>query len=285
MATSVYYQWCWKSLINAWSTFFTFYWKDFNPNVPSRPSNSKNDMVTSWETSYNLSWFQVGNEVCCCLFWFENTGSSNVDVSWHMYFEHKIWSQWYRDWMWDESNWAEVLNNGWYMHYYYAWIDDDEIRPWYTDYRFYIEWSSSDGSHDKIEIPFSVSNLSFDISLHNAGYLRVEWNYLCYTDGTRGTQWYKHKINYDTGYNWWSGDPWYLWINTTTWDKYLYYTDSSGTVRRTHYSSAWYWWSWSPSWAVKWNIRVSNGNYQEGYWYLCFVDNSWEVRRIWNWTP
>lgn len=285
MATSVYYSSVGKSLLDNWSTFFTFYWKDFNPNVPTWTATSQNEMTTSWETSYNLSWFQVGNEVCCCLFWFDNAGASNVYVSWDMDFQHKIWSQWYSAW-WSESNWADVMNNGWYMHYYYAWIDDDEIRPWYSDYRFHIEWSSTDGSTGTINIPFSISNLSFDDSLHTSGYLWIEWTHLCYTDATHNSQWYKHKINYDSNYSWWSWSPGYIRVwDSSSADKYIYYTDANWTVRRTYYSNAWYGWSYSPSWAKKWNIRVSDWDYTEWYWYLCFVDRTWELRRICNWTP
>lgn len=285
MSTTVHYSWVGESIIIDGDTFYTFYGKDFNPNVPSFPS-SWSTATTSWETSYNLSWFQVGNEVCAGLFVFDNNSLNNsVYISWDMEFQLYVWWSWYfpSDW-WSDSRWAEASPNSWYAYYYYAGIDSDEIRPWTTQYRFHIEWSSDDWSSGTINIPFSVSNLSFDTSLHDSWYFWVEWDNLCYTDWTRWNSWYKHKINYDTGYNWWSGDPWYVWIPSAN-DNHIYYTASNGTVRRTHVSSQWYGWNYAPSWAKHWNIWVSDGNYEDGYGYLCYVNNVGELRRMWNWAP
>lgn len=282
MATSVFYTWTWESLIVNWSTLFTFYGKDFNPNIPTAPSTwDKNTTYASWETSFNLTWFAVGNEVCCGLFGFENNAEDNVYVSWDMYFQKSYNGSTYYNAGWDESRWADVAGNGRYFYYYYVGIDDDEIWLWETYYRFHIEWSSTDWSSWTINIPFTVSNLSFDDSLHKSWYLRVEWNYLCYTDWIQWSRGYKHKINYDTGYSWWSGEPWYIWVGSwTTWR--IYYTDAYWIVRRTHLADTRYGWSryWSP-----WYIYVSDGNETEWYWYLCFVDGNWELRRLWNWVP
>ena len=283
MATSIYYSWVWKSLIVNDSTFYTFYGKDFNPNVPSRPSSwSRSTTRTSWETSFNLTWFWVGNEVCCCLFMpYNNDTSNSVYFSWDMYFQKSYnGTDYYYAW-WEDSRWMYIANNDTNYYYYYVWVDEDEIWIWETYYRFHIEWSSTDGSHDTIDIPFRVSNLSFDDSLHDSGYLWIEWNYLCYTDWIYGSRWYKHKINYDTWYSWWSWDPWYIRIPSwTTWR--IYYTDEYWVVRRTHMADEQYWWAvfWYP-----WYIYVSDGDYTEWYWYLCFVDGNWEVRRLWNWVP
>ena len=284
MATSVHNSWVGKSLIIDWSTFFTFYWQDFNPNLPSRPS-SWSSVTTSWETSYNLSWFQVGNEVCCCVVVFLNDSQTDsVYMSWDMDFQKSYNGSTYYSAWWSDSSWRSVGANSRNAVYYYVGIDDDEIWLWETYYRFHIEWSSTDGSHDKIDIPFTVSNLSFDDSLHKSWYFRVESNYLCYTDWTRWSRGYKHKINYDTGYSWWSGDPWYVWIPSSN-DNHIYYTSSNGTVRRTHISSSWYGWSYSPSWAKPWMIWVSDWGYKDWYGYLCYVNSRGELRRIWNWEP
>lgn len=282
MSTTVRYAWIWKSLIVNDSTFYTFYGKDFNPNVPQRPSSWYASGVRgTGETSYNLSWFGVGNEVCCCVFLFHNNDENNqVYISWDMDFQKSYDGVNYYSAGWEEQNGYYL--NWWYYgsRYYYVWIDNDEIWLWETYYRFHIEWSSTDWSSDTINLPFIVSNLSFDDSLHGSWYLWVEWNYLCYTDATRWTEWYKHKINYDS-YTWWSGDPWYIRIpENTSW--YIYYTDSSGRVRRTHFADEWYGWVryWSP-----WHIYVSDGDYTEWYGYLCFVDGNSQLRRIWNWVP
>ena len=160
----------------------------------------------------------------------------------------------------------------------YFWIDDDEIWEWVSNYK--VIWDMLD---DSAEVSFTVSNLSIDSNTHRSWYLWIEWANLCYTDATWWTQWYKHKINYDS-YTWWSGNPWYIRVPSgTTW--YIYYTDAYGTVRRTHMADERYWWNWFPSWAREWSIRVSDGDYTEWYGYLCFIDGNWECRRLWNWVP
>lgn len=285
MATTVNYSWVGKSLIIDWSTFFTFYGQDFNPNIPSFPSGW-NSVTTSWETSYNLSWFQVGNEVCCWAFVFSNNSSTDsISLSRTMDFQ-KSGNGWtyYSAW-WTESGSGSTAPGTLFARYYYAGIDDDEIWLGETYYRFHIERTSSDGSSGTINIPFTISNLDFDDNLHTAGYLWIEWNYLCYIDWTRNGSGYKHKINYDIWYNWWSGTPWYLWIPSSSGDNHIYYTSAWGTVRRTHISSSWYWGNYAPAWAKTWMIWVSDGDYTEWYWYLCYVNWAWQLRRMWNWTP
>lgn len=287
MATSVHNSWVGKSMLIDESTFFTFYWQDFNPNIPSRPSGWQS-VTTSWETSYNLSWFQVGNEVCCWVFVFLNDSQTDsVYISWDMDFQKSYNGSTYYSAWWSDSSWGSVSKNSRFATYYYVGIDDDEIWLWETYYRFHIEWSSTDWNSWTINIPFTVSNLSFDDSLHKSWYFRVEWNYLCYTDWTRWSRGYKHKINYDTGYSWWSGNPWYVWIPSSN-DNHIYYTSANGTVRRTHVSSSWYgyyWGNYAPSWAKSWMIWVSNWGYQDWYGYLCYVNSRGQLRRMWNWEP
>lgn len=285
MATTEYYTWIGKSLIVNWDERYTFFGKDLNPNVPSWPSTWDKDTTSaSWETSYDLSWFQVWNEVCCCLFTFYNDDEDNsVTVNWRLEFQLRVWWSWYLppDW-WVSTDSIRLGAGSRRCQYYYAWVDSDEIRPWVSQYRFHIEWSSTDWSSGTINLPFSISNLSFDTSLHSSWYLWVEWENLCYTDWTRnyGARWYKHIIHHDS-YTGWSGDPWYIWIRSgSSW--YIYYTDAYGTVRRTHYASQRY--GGSKSWSP-WYIYVSNGDYTEWYWYLCFVDWDWTLRRLWNGEP
>lgn len=287
MATSVHNSWVGKSMLIDWSTFFTFYWQDFNPNVPSRPSEWQS-VTTSWETSYNLSWFQVGNEVCCWVFVFLNDSQTDsVYISWDMDFQKSYNGSTYYSAWWSDSSWGSVSKNSRFATYYYVGVDDDEIWLWETYYRFHVEWSSTDWNSWTINTPFTVSNLSFDDSLHKSWYFRVEWNYLCYTDWTWWSRGYKHKINYDTGYSWWSGDPWYVWIPSSN-DNHIYYTSANGTVRRTHTSSSWYgyyWGNYAPSWAKSWMIWVSDGGYEDWYGYLCYVNSRGQLRRMWNWEP
>lgn len=284
MATTEFYSWVGKSLIVDGSTFFTFYGQDFNPNVPSLPSSwDINTTYASWETSYNLNWFSVGNEVCCGAFILSNDDPNNsVYASWDMYFEKSYDGVNYHSAWWGDSSWLEIPADKSLLQYYYVWVDEDEIWIWETYYRFHIERSSTDGSGDYIDIPFTISNLSFDDSLHKSGYLWVEWRYLCYTDATQWSSWYKHKINYDSGYSGGSWDAGYIWIPDGE-PGLIYYTDAYGTVRRTHFASSWYW--GSRSW-TKWYIYVSNWTTPANwYGYLCFVDGMGKLMRMWNGEP
>lgn len=284
MATTLKSSSLWKKLKIDGSTIFDFFWADFNPNVPDAPSDW-DTVSTSWESSFDLSWFAVWNEVCVWTFVLENTSSSNtITISWDMYFQINTWWWWYHpSWYWSDSSSWEAVPNSLYYVYYYVWIDEDEIRPWIEEYRFHIEWSSSDGSTWEVNLPFTVSNLSFDTSLHDSWYLWIEWTHLCYTDWLYGSKWYKHTINYDDWYSWWSGDAWYIWVPSgTTW--FIYYTDAYWTVRRTYMADEWYGWNYYP-WAEEWYMYVSDGDYTEWYWYLCFIDGNWELRRIMNWKP
>ena len=277
------YSWVWKWIALDWNTWFTFYGKDFNPNVPSIPS--WNTFRASGETSnFDLTGFQPWNEVWCYV-WNVNT-SNQV---WNLYVESffKRWGvvTWQYDWSFRTESSYDLY--AWYM---YFWVDSDEI--WDSSSSYTIEtnrelrfdWWGSDWEN-WITTNFTVSNLSIDADEHSSWYLWIEWNYLCYTDATYSwNMWYKHKINYDTGYSWWSGEPWYIWIPSwTTWR--IYYTDAYWTVRRTHLADTRYGWSLSPSSAKIGNIRVSNWDYYDWYWYLCFVDGNWELRRLWNWVP
>ena len=287
MATSEYYSWIGKSLIVNGDTFFTFYGKDVDANRPPLPSpRTPSTTYASWETSYNLSWFQPCNEVWCCALMFKNWGSSSVTLSFDLDFQKSGDGITYYSAWWAQHVSFSISANAIRLWYNSVGVDYDEIRIWETYYRFHITWTSTDWSSWTINLPFTVSNLSFDDSKHNSWYLWVEWNYLCYTDAIFVTSWYKHKINYDTGYNWWSGDPWYVWIPSSN-DNHIYYTSADGTVRRTHISSSWYGYysgNYAPSWAKSWMIWTSNGDVG-WYGYLCYVNSQWQLRRMWNWEP
>lgn len=275
------YSWVGKWIAINWSTRYTFYGKDFNPNVPSLPS--WNTFTCSDETSnFNLAGFQPWNEVGCYV---RNVTTSNQ--VWDLYVESFFKRGWVTTWQYDRSfrtsSAYEVYT--WYM---YFWVDDDEIWSGSGSYtietnrELRFDWWGSDWDN-WLTTNFTVSNLSIDSDKHRSWHLWVEWNYLCYTDATWWTQWYKHKINYDTWYSWWSGDAGYVWIPSgTTWR--IYYTDAYGVVRRTHLADTRYGWSYYP-WASTGYIYASDGNYLDGYWYLCFVDGNWELRRLWNWVP
>lgn len=282
MALTIDYCELWKWLKIDWSTFYTFYGKDFNPNVPTLPNwdTFEADDITN---SFNLLWFQPWHEVGCSVVNF-----TDIDISWAYLF--------FYFYQWNQTSYPSWVNDFWYQsfgsyntyaYYAYFWIDDDEIWNGYSTYKY--TWvittdrydASSSARLAEYTGSFSVSNLSFDDSLHPSWYLWVEWNYLCYTDAVHGSRWYKHKINYDTGYSWWSGDAWHIWVGSwTAWR--IYYTDAYWDVRRTHLADSWYGWR---RYGSSWYIYVSDGDYTEWYWYLCFVDGNGELRRIWNWVP
>lgn len=276
MATLDYHK-IWKWIEINWSTFYTFYGKDFNPNVPT--IQGWTTIWVSQETSnFNLTWFQPWHEVWCLVLVLNHWWTT-----WTRYIEAEFQSY---VWGW-QTKWSSVYNysvTGWqrYMAYIYFWVDDDEIRDESNQYRIVINREYSDWTWDNwITTNFTVSNLSIDSYLHGSWYLRIEWNYLCYTDWTHGSSWYKHKINYDTWYSWWSWDPWYIRIPSwTTWR--IYYTDEYWVVRRTHMADERYWWA---MYWYTWYIYVSDWDAEDWYWYLCFVDGNWELRRMGNWTP
>ena len=279
MALQFTYCKIWKWIDIDWSEFYNFYGKDFNPNVPSPPT-----WTTTWvynETStFNLVWFQPWHEVWCCVVIIKNNWSSSRTQ--HIYADFYQWSS--NTWTYDAGN---VTVDAWgeWMLYVYFWVDYDEIWSWYSNYR--VEWQMLDDSKDA---SFSVSGLSIDSTRHSSWYLWIEWNHLCYIDATySSTQWYKHKIQYDS-YTWWSWEPWYIWIPSSSTDQRIYYTDAYWTVRRTHVASDRYSPTWTPNtWYVwtqyAWKIRVPTWDMEDGYWYLCYVDSGWYKRRMGNWEP
>lgn len=274
MALEITYCKVWKWIMTDWSLFYNFYGKDFNPNVPQMWFWLTSAWAYSETSNFNLVWFQPWNEVWCCVVIIENNDTSERT----QYLSASFQQDWRTTWTYDQWYITVPWNWAWRVYYMYFWIDDDEIWEWVSNYK--VIWDMLD---DSAEASFTVSNLSIDTKTHKAWYLWIEWTYLCYTDATRWLSWYKHKINYDS-YTGWSGEPWYIRVPSwTTW--YIYYTDAYGTVRRTHMADERYWWSWYPSWAKEWSIRVSNGDYTQWYGYLCFIDGNGECRRMGNWEP
>lgn len=277
MASFTYWA-VWKWVAVDWSTWYTFYGKDFNPNVPSFPSGWETIRCSDETSSFNLSWFQPWNEVWCYV-WNVNTWW----VTWRLYVEFSLKRGGSTVWTYDQTFYTD--SNPVWAWYVYFWVDDDEIWTESGSYtivfnrEFRPDWWSTEWE-SWLTTNFIVTNLSFDDSLHKSWYLWVEWRYLCYTDAVWGSRGYKHKINYDS-YTWWSWYPWYIRVPSwTSW--YIYYTDEYWTVRRTHFGDERY--GWSKYW-TRWYIYVSDGGYEDWYWYLCFVDGNWELRRMGNWTP
>lgn len=268
----------WKWISIDWSLFFNFYGKDFNPTVPDFPSWDTFKAYSATST-FNLSWFQPWHEVWCFIW--------NVTTEWAtgtLYVESSL--QAYRNWsrttMWDydwryNTDWTSIW--AWYM---YFGVDYDEIRDYATQYRVVTNRELWSYWENGVINTFNVSNLSINSTLHTSWYLWVEGTHLCYTDATYSrSSWYKHTIAYDSSFSWWSWTPWYIWIPDSSSDKAIHYIDANWVERRTYYSNAWY---GGTSYAGSpWYIWVWYWGMEDWYGYLCFIDYSWQKRRLLNW--
>lgn len=290
MATiSAYYLNTWKTLYAEWQSY-TIFWRDFNPrqsDIPDPPLDDKTSRTTSGETSFNLSWFQNGNEVC---FWvivldfdgFEEWDIARLDMIFQKYdggWQNAWWTYW-----WDIEL---VSDDCWTAYWNYVGIDSDEIWTGATRYRFLYQVECN-GVYEEFPKEFTISNLSFDDSLHPAWYLWVDGANLNYIDGTNSSSWYKHIINQDTSYSAsfvWASKAWYIWLPSSTSDDHIYYIDENWYKRRTAASQTRFE-SWdSYAWTSKaWYMWVSDHPRAE-YWYahLCYVNKGWYKRRICNW--
>lgn len=283
---TTHYIWTWKSLVENGDTLYTIFWRDFNPRDSDIPDPTP-DTVASWETSFNLSWFQVGNEVCFCPLVIEVVWLKNVTINYTMRFQ-KYKNGWQNAW-WVHSH-TDSLDSDDYWHYYrwYVWVDSDEIWTDATRYRFLIEASWWWVSWSDTAV-FTVSGLSFDTSSHPSWYMRVEWTQLCFTDALiSSTRWYAHRINPDSSYSAsyvWTDKAWYIWIPEYANNSHIYYIDENGYTRRTKESQTRFDENNQYAWTSKsWYIWVSNGS-SAAQWYghLCYVNKEWYKRRIINW--
>lgn len=292
MALTVIYNNIWKWLSVDWSVVFDVYWKMFDPNLPSVPSYDEIS-VHNPTTSFNLLWFQPWLEVSLWLIEIANRTSSYIEWVAYCYMQQRIWGSWVTAdssevylWWVDlpaESGGEYYLQSFWV----WMWVDPDEYRPWITEYRY--KWELA---WDTFYSPtVTISNLSFDTSAHTAWYLWVEWDNLCYVppsyySGSSNTG-YKHIIMEDYWYSGGSGDPWYIWIPSSSSDHHIYYVTANGYVHRTKESYEWsggssYVWS-DKSWYIRMTPSTSSRPEQAWYNYLCYVDWGGYKRRMGVW--
>ena len=285
----IYYSWCWKSLKYNGSTAYTIFWQDFNPpysDIPDYPDDRDIDTVRcSWETSYDLSQFQMWNEVC-----FSSFLIRSYDLSWtyniSMRFQKYIWWS-YQDAGRTDNFTISMWTYEIYQPRWYVWVDYDEIRNDATQYQWLFNVSCWSWSSWDITVPFTISWLYFDDVKHTPWYIRVQWTNLCYIDASwTSTRWLKHIINYDSSYSptyVWTDSKWYVWIPDDITDNHIYYVDNNWYIRRTWKTQARlnededYVWS-----NYAWKIRVSNWN-DSWYAHLCYITKNWYKRRIINW--
>lgn len=283
--------WTGKSLLYDWSVAYTIYGRDFNPrysDIPEPPSDwDENTIGASWETSFNLSWFQPGSEVCFCsmVATFENVSSDGETLNVDMVFQKYSW--WWQNagWIWSDSYSIEDGDIRWW--YWYVGVDVDEIWTNASRYRFLVQlygsWTSAEYTAE-----FNVSNLSFDDSLHPSWYIWVDGANINFVDSSYSSvRWYKHIITQDSSYSptyVWTGKAWSIWIPSWT-DSHIYYIDENGYKRRTNPSQTRFDEGNSSAGSSKSGyIWVSDGYYAEDWYaHLCYVNGSGFKRRIINW--
>jgi len=283
MGISVSYNKIGKWVAVDWRVIQNFYGVDFNPTVPSRPSEWDSVSAVDETTSFNLSWFQVWNEVFCSVFKLESTDNYENYLYWgfEMYYNNT--------WLETTYVWFDlaIARDGYRWWYSYFWVDSDEIWPSSSRYR--VHYYTSDWVIDFYSPEITVSNLSFNTRFRDCGYLRVEWKNLCYTDGAQST-WgdggYKHRIAYDSSFSESSAwDPWYIRLESDDILR-IYYIDEYWTKRRTYSSDSWYGWNVNVWSSKAWYIRASDAAYADDWYrYLCFIAPNWSKRRIMNWPP
>ena len=277
MAVSVEYNKIGKWIAADWSTLQVYYGADFNPSPFTRPSRTS-VTATNVATSFDLDWFQPWHEVWCWVF----VLSANASYSGTLWgdFERYNWS-W--SFAWDFSWDLEIDSWTRWAAYMYFWVDEDEIRSWYSKYR--IHYYTVDNTVNFYSPEFTISNLSIDSWEYRSWYLWVEWRHLCYTDATLGSRWYKHKIAYDNNYSTLlGGSEWYIWLDEND-NLRIYYVDEYWTKRRTYSSDYRYDGNVNVWSGKKWFMRVSDWDMEDGYGHLCFVAPNWSKRRILNWPP
>lgn len=290
MANAVlYYSWIGNDVKNGSDVLYTVYGNMIGDTLPNIASVSYTNFRMSWETSYDLWWFQPRHAVL----WFVAILVSNADSG---SFQVHPYLQYYDSgsWMW-RSTWGHVDTWKWTTSTYQArkrlwtiWISWNNIRPsFWTQYRIYTTWYvwSYTGT-DKVN-SFTVTNLNVDDTIYHPWSMTVNGTNLVYVD----TFWYKHIIAYDGNYSWsrpWTDHSWFIRLDPRT-ARRLYYVDEYWYVRRTYEASNWYNytdWQWrNVGSSYRWYVWTWNASDVSAQRYLCFVNNSWYAMRLMNWNP
>lgn len=278
----------WKSLIVDWSVVQTAYWKTFNREPPYSQSWWNSERRASWESSFNLTNFQIWNEVLCFALTLKAWSATDwevVDTTMRVQ-KYKDWARvsqgtWSHSWTYTYQAWL-IYSYSWYM-----WIDKDEIWNDATQYRLYRSREWDRGHWDYTYTYFTVSNLNIDTTPCPSWYLWVEWDNLCYTDNTLREVWldwygYKHKIWVQSWFMdyVWTDKAWY--IRLQSWWNYpdrIHYIDSSWYHRATQNPLWWYGWYATVS-GAEWYVWGWDRNAQYWYGYLCYIDSNWTKHRI-----
>lgn len=287
MANAVlYYNWIGKDVMNSSDVFYTVYGNMLWQTLPNVWSITYTALRMSWETTYDLQWFQPWHTVL----WYVVTVASNAD-SWS--YNVSAYLQYNDSWTWrstwDAVTWSWTTSTYQVRKWFWQiWIKSNDIRPTFWDtYRIYTTWSvwSYTGT-DKVN-NFTVSNMYIDDTVYTPWSMTVSWTNLVFTD----IYWAKHIVAYDGNYSWsrpWTDHSWFIRLDPRT-ARRLYYVDEYWYVRRTYEASNWRdytSWQWrSVSSDYKWSIWTWSSSDVSAQRYLCFVNNSWYMMRLMNWNP
>ena len=283
----MYYNWLGKEVLNDWSTYYEVYGNMMGQTDPNVSSISYTKLRMSWESSYDLQWFQPWHTVL----WYVAILASNQD-SWSYnvtaYLQYNDGWTWRSTWIYTPRSWTTSTNQV-RKFFWQIGIKNNEIwTTFWNQYRLYTKWYVWSYTWTDVIKNFTVSNMYFDDTIYsNPWTITVNWTNLVFVD----IYWAKHIIAYDGNYSWWR--PWtnYSWfIRLDPWTaRRLYYVDEYWYVRRTYEASNWRnytSWQWRQvSSSYRWSVWTWSSSDNSAARYLCFVNNSWYMMRLMNWNP
>lgn len=294
MAVSIDYAGLWKEF-RIWPNYYRVYWAMFQPfDLDWSDWDESTFWITDTASSFDLTDFQQGNEVFCAAFRVYNHETTSQTFTFLIKLQR--YDGWWEDtgteWSWyDTLPWATSEETWLNAYVLWAWVDVDEVRAWYTNYRLrcYINWDL------QTTLGFTTSWLNIDDTPHPAWSIRVWRDYLCYVPpciySWSSNNGYKHIIQYDSWYSWayaWTDKAGSIWIPSSSSDHHIYYVTEYGYVYRTMET---YprpdWWSrpWtSKSWYIRMTPSTTSLPEQTWYNYICYIDGWWYKRRLWVWV-
>jgi len=271
-----------------WSLDFLWNWMDFNPPEPTNfygNNQSAYPQIINPSNNFNCSWFYPGHEVCLWLLCVSNFGdkteTANIQTNWKK--GNTIIGTTY--------NYSiSVQPNHRYRYWVGLWIRHWEFDENRSDYKLVrnINWTEHTNN-------FTVSNIDMNrLQRHGSGSLRVEWDYLCYTDWCNANSsqaiGYKHYIKHDWAVYWNPGvaHKWKIRIDESDHGK-IWYVWENGIIRKTHKGDRYWPLGYDDYSELPRNVWNSKAGmiWVENWWhftYIKFVAKDWYVYRISNWS-
>jgi hypothetical protein len=261
------------------------WWKtSFNMPVPNIFDNNTWYTETTWmltatweATSFDLTWFDVGWEICCLssvytIYWDFAWGTVNCKQEWKNPSWTVIWTQ-NRDVLF-----PALAAGAWssYQLAYNIWVASWEINAaWDFSVVSTASWAISWSDTDTI----TFSNVPSTATTYTPWYLWIEWNDLRFVSAN----WNLHTITWYEIANP-SATAWYLW----NYSNNTYWTGTSWKVYTWQYAfkqfaSAFSNWPspWTVSWATAWYTWIDSNFWYEHIWYIAtdwykYILMSWE---------